>query len=87
MKSQNTEIRFSKYYIRPPSSFKFNRTSWRLEDLYQTMKAEGFLISKLHIRKIIRDAGYKFIKARKVLTSNDPLYREKLQEIMKILSS
>lgn len=71
----------------PPSFFKFNRTTWRMDDLYQTMEAEGFPLSKANIRKIIKNAGYRFIKARKVLTSNDPLYREKLQEIITILSN
>ena len=71
----------------PPSYFKFNRTAWRLEDLYQTMKAEGFPLSKPNITKIIKNAGYRFIKAKRVLTSNDPLYREKLQEITTILSN
>jgi transposase len=71
----------------PPSSFNYNRTTWRLEDLYQTMKEEGFPMAKAYIHKIIKNAGYRFIKARKVLTSNDPLYRAKLQEITKILSN
>lgn len=71
----------------PPSSFNFNRTTWRLEDLHQTMKSEGCPLAKANINKIIRKAGYRFIKARKVLTSNDPLYREKLQEITKILAN
>ncbi len=26
----------------PPSLFNFNRTTWRMEDLYQTMVGEGF---------------------------------------------
>jgi hypothetical protein len=51
------------------------------------MKTEGFPLSKANITKIIKNAGYKFIKAKKVLTSNDPLYREKLQEITTILSN
>ena len=71
----------------PPSSFRFNRTTWRMEDIYQTMKAEGFPLSKPYINKIIKAAGYRFIQARKVLTSNDPLYREKVQEIITILSN
>lgn len=71
----------------PPSFFGFNRATWRMEDLYQTMKEEGFPLSKANIRKIIKNEGYRFIKARKVLTSNDPLYREKLKEITTILSN
>jgi hypothetical protein len=37
--------------------------------------------------KIIKDAGYRYLKAKKVLTSNDPQYREKLKEITRILSN
>ena len=71
----------------PPSCFDFNRTTWRMEDLHKTMAEEGFALSKPNIRKIIKKEGYRFIKARKVLTSNDPLYREKLKEITSILSN
>jgi len=71
----------------PPSCYGFNRTTWRMEDLYQTMAKEGLFLSKSGIRCIIKKEGYRFIKARKVLTSNDPLYREKLEEITSILSN
>jgi len=71
----------------PPASFSFNRTSWRLEDLYQTMKSEGFPLAKAYIHKIIKNAGYRFRKARTVLTSNDPNYKEKVQSITNILSN
>jgi transposase len=71
----------------PPSCYGINRTTWRMEDLYQTMAKEGHPLSKTGIRKIIKNEGYRFIKAKKVLTSNDPLYREKLKEITTILSN
>lgn len=71
----------------PPSCYGFNRTTWRMEDLYQTMAKEGFSLAKSGIRSIIKNEGYRFIKARKVLTSNDPLYREKLEGITSILSN
>ena len=71
----------------PPSCYGFNRTTWRMEDLYQTMSREGCSLAKSGIRKIIKKEGYRFIKARKVLTSNDPLYREKLEEMASILSN
>lgn len=35
----------------------------------------------------MRSRGYVFKKARKVLTSNDPLYREKLENITHILQN
>ncbi len=71
----------------PPSSYGINRTTWRMEDLYYTLRQEGFPICKPYIRKITKDAGYRYLKAKKVLTSTDPEYQEKLQEITRILSN
>jgi transposase len=71
----------------PPLVYGFNRTTWRMEDLYLALAKEGHSLSKLYIRKIINNAGYRFLKAKKVLTSTDPQYREKLKEITKILSN
>jgi transposase len=71
----------------PPSGYGFNRTSWRMEDLYRTLAQEGHSLSKPYIRRIIKNAGYRFLKAKKVLTSNDPKYHEKLKEITNILSN
>jgi len=70
----------------PPSSYGINRTSWRMEDIKSVMARQGLILSMMNIRKIIRNEGYKFRKARKVLTSNDPDYLEKVQHIKKILS-
>lgn len=39
------------------------------------------------VSEIIRDAGYKYRKAKTVLTSNDPQYRQKLDRIKSILST
>ena len=69
----------------PPSVFGLNRTSWRMSDLKSTLAAQGLLISRENIREIIRNAGFRFRKAKKVLTSTDPDYRKKLQEITAIL--
>jgi len=71
----------------PPSCYGFNRTTWRMEDLYQIMTQEDVALSKTGIRKIIKNEGYRFIKAKKVLTSTDPQYREKLEGITNILSN
>lgn len=70
----------------PPSLYGINRTRWEMAGLKQVMSQKGFDISLANIRQIIRNAGYKFRKARKVLTSTDPKYREKLQQITSILS-
>ena len=71
----------------PPSCYGFNRTTWKMEDLYHTMAKESHSLSKDGIRMIIKKEGYKFLKAKKVLTSTDPQYREKLIEITAILSN
>ena len=71
----------------PPKAYNINRTSWTMKDLHFKMKESGMKISKDNIRKIINDAGYKFRKAKKVLTSTDPEYREKLKAITKLLSN
>jgi transposase len=71
----------------PPSSYGINRTSWTMKDLHLIMAETGFGTAPSNIRQIIRDAGYKFRNAKKVLTSTDPNYREKLQKITQILSN
>jgi transposase-like protein/transposase len=70
----------------PPRDYGFNRTTWRLRDIHTTMTRLGMPIGKNYIIRIIRDAGYRFLKARVVLTSNDPNYREKVNRIHRILS-
>ena len=71
----------------PPSVYGYNRTTWRMEDLYRTLSKEGYSLSKPYIRKVIKNAGYRYLKAKKVLTSTDPKYHEKLEEITNILSN
>jgi len=69
----------------PPRTHGFNRTTWRMQDLKSVLAAQGLEIAVCNIREIIRNAGYRFRKARKVLTTNDPNYRQKLQAITDIL--
>ena len=70
----------------PPSAYGFNRTSWRLEDLRTALGTEyNDSISCDVIREIIVKAGWKWRLARRVLTSNDPEYREKVDRIKKTL--
>jgi len=70
----------------PPSTYGYNRTTWRLKDLKETMDKSGMGICKNDVAKIIKDSGYSYKKARTVLTSNDTEYKEKLAKITKILS-
>jgi hypothetical protein len=70
----------------PPSDFGINRTSWRMEDLRRTLAQNGHKLSENRIRRIIKAGGFRWRKARTVLTSNDPQYRTKLDAIKKILA-
>ncbi len=71
----------------PPSSYGINRSTWRMEDIKSVMAEEGLHLSLNNIRKIIKDAGYRSRSAKKVLTSRDPAYPEKVQVIKDILSN
>jgi hypothetical protein len=71
----------------PPSAFGFYRTTWKQDDLHKAMSDCGMPISKGCIQKIIEESGYKIKKARTVLTSNDPNYKDKVQSISNILSN
>lgn len=71
----------------PPSSYGINRTTWRMNDLCRIMGENGLPISRVNIRKILKAAGYRILKAKRVLTSNDPEYKEKVEKITGILSN
>ncbi len=71
----------------PPSDHGFNRSAWKVADLQQAVEKAGLTLGRHAIRTIIKDAGYRWLKARKVLTSKDPDYRTKLDDIHHILGS
>ncbi len=71
-----------------PQLHNINRSSWGLDTLaeaYETQHGES--IGRSTVSEYVRAEGYAFKKARKVLTSPDPEYRKKLQEITTILST
>jgi transposase len=71
----------------PPNVHGINRTSWIMADLRMVLARQGLPACLQVIRQIIHDAGWKWRKARIVLTSQDPAYREKLAAIQAILSN
>jgi hypothetical protein len=71
----------------PPRAHSINRTTWKMEDLRKVLKGQGFDLCAVTIRKIVRAAGFKWRKARIVLTSNDPQYKEKVEKITSVLSN
>jgi transposase len=69
----------------PPSTHGFNRTSWRMADLCAVLSRRGTPACPQVVRAITKAAGYRWCKARTVLTSSDPEYAEKLTRIRAIL--
>jgi hypothetical protein len=70
----------------PPSNYGINRTTWIMPDLSRVLRDAGQPACPDVIRKITKAAGYRWRKARKVLTSTDPEYREKVRRIQDILA-
>jgi hypothetical protein len=71
----------------PPTNHGSNRTSWTMALLRRVLKENGIQIGTALIARMIKAAGYKWRKAKIVLTSNDPAYKEKLAHIRYILSN
>lgn len=86
-KHEKTEYKEALFSIlhTPPHDYGIYRTSWKMDDLHRIMGEKGFPICNHGIRMIIKNEGFKFRKAKKVLTSTDPLYRQKLKVITTIL--
>jgi transposase len=79
--------RLIKIIHEPPSLHGVNRTTWTLETLsaaYRKIHGEG--VSRSMVSQYFKELGYKFKKARRVLTSPDPDYRTKLKQITAVLS-
>src|ERR1043166_879349 len=70
----------------PPRDSGFNRTTWRLADLHSALKTQGVMTTRNNLSAVIKQAGYQWKKARVTLTSSDPLYRQKVDAIKKVLS-
>jgi len=67
----------------PPKEFGYNRTAWTIKLLKLELENQGYPVGKNNVSKIIKNAGYRFWKAKEVLTSNDPNYKEKLEQSLK----
>ncbi len=71
---------------RPPSEFGINRTSWRLVDLHRIAQDQGLPLSGARMRRLLRRTGFRWRRARIVLTSQDPDYSSKVHAIKQILA-
>src|SRR5271170_3839433 len=66
---------------RPPSEFGINRSSWRIVDLHRVIREQGLPLSGARMQRVIKSIGFKWRKARIVLTSRDPEYAQKVRAI------
>jgi transposase len=71
----------------PPSGYGINRTTWKMDDLHKILIDTGHRMSQERIRRLIRSAGFRWRKAKVVLTSKDPDYLPKVEAIANILSA
>ncbi|MFC1731311.1 IS630 family transposase [candidate division KSB1 bacterium] len=69
----------------PPKDHGINRTSWRLKDLKTCIHEKGIIVSLALISRVLKKSGYRWLKAKTVLTSDDPDYRKKIDKIQSVL--
>lgn len=88
-KWDNEEIKAALFETlhQPPGNFGINRTTWKIADLSRVLKEKGNAAGEDVIRKITREAGYRWRKARIVLTSSDPEFSSKVDRIKEILGN
>src|SRR5262249_20922861 len=71
-----------------PNAFGINRTSWTQGALIQAYKGRhNEVISRCTVQRLIKKAGYTWRKARRVLTSPDRNYEEKVELLSRTLRS
>ncbi|MDX2444792.1 MAG: IS630 family transposase [Bacteroidales bacterium] len=71
-----------------PISYDVNRSSWNREGIATAYKEKfGEEISVATVSRLVKIAGYGWRKSRRVLTSSDPQYQEKIQAILEALHS
>ena len=71
-----------------PTTFGINRTSWTQRTLVQAYKeCHNAVISRCTVQRLIKNTGYSWRKARRVLTSPDPNYEEKVELLSRTLRS
>lgn len=70
----------------PPSECGLNRTTWRVGDLVDVLGSKGFPLNEPMVSGLIKEGGYRWRKAKVVLTSNDRKFREKLNRVRETLA-
>ena len=71
-----------------PGAYGINRSNWTQESLAEAFeKLYGQRPSKSTVSRLLKQAGLGWKKSRKVLTSPDPNYREKVALLLRTLQS
>ena len=71
-----------------PKAYGINRSNWSQGSLAVAFeKLYGQLPSKSTVCRLLKEAGLSWKKSRRVLTSPDPNYREKVELLLKTLQS
>jgi len=89
LKSNDEALKMAVFALlhEPPSLSNINRTTWKMDDFHKILAERGNFASKDVIRCIVKEAGFKWRKARTVLTSSDPEYREKIDRVHRVLAN
>ncbi len=70
----------------PPSAFGVNRSNWVYDAIVQVYKDKYGEKLPIHaLQTILKEENYTWKRARTMLTSKDPLYRQKVQNILNVL--
>jgi transposase len=71
-----------------PASFAINRSNWNLSSLAMAYKeTHGEEIGRTTVSRLLKKTGYRLKKAKRVLTSPDPNYRDKVELVLQTLQS
>jgi transposase len=71
-----------------PGSFGISRASWNRASLAKAYAGKfGEQVSEASVGRALQQAGYSIKKARRVLTSPDPEYREKVEQVLNTLQT
>jgi len=71
-----------------PHAYGINRSNWNLASLAEVFgQLYGQRPSRMTVSRLLKQAGLSWKKSRKVMTSPDPHYREKVELLLKTLHS
>ena len=70
----------------PPTTYGINRTSWTYDTILQVyQKKYNENLPKGSLKRVVKETNYTWRHARKVLTSSDPDYKEKVKVVLSAL--